>query len=58
MGGHHNISKQDFIHLGTGHDRWMREVFLELLDGQSTLLDPLKSFPFIHQQKEGSASVR
>ena len=35
-----------------------REIFLKLLEGQSTLLDPLKSLPLIHQQEEGFASIR
>ena len=53
MWGYSNIGKQDFIHLKAGHDEWMREIFLKLLECQSTLLDPLESLPFIHKRKKG-----
>ena len=47
MGSHNNVGKQDLIHLGLGHDRWPRKLFLKLLEGQDTLLGALESLPLI-----------
>ena len=57
MRSHNNVNKQDLVHLRPVHDRWPRKVFLKLLEGQCTLLGPLKYLPLIQQLEEGSASV-
>ena len=48
----------DFIGLRTRHDRWPRQVFLELLEGHNTVLGPLKPFPLVDQEIERSTSIR
>ena len=57
MRSHSNVSKQNLIHLRLGHNRWPRKVFLKFLEGQDTLLGPLKSLPLIQQLEERSAPI-
>ena len=39
-------------HLGSGHNRWSRKVFLQLLEGLDILLVPFESLPLVQQLEE------
>ena len=55
--GYNNICVQDLVGFRVGHDGWPLQVFLELLEGRGTVLDPFESFPLVDQEIERSASI-